>query len=204
MQHESFKILHKEIVYKGYCQVELYTLQNRLFSGAFSEPYQREIVRRYNAVAALPYDPVQNKIVLIEQFRAPAIFQEQKSPWLLELVAGVTDKANESHENLIRREIMEEAGLECRRLIPITTFLASPGGSSEEVTIFCAEVDAAKAPRFCGLSEENEDIKIHLFEPEETFAMVKNGTINNGSAIIALQWLELNFAKVRQKWLEPV
>lgn len=197
---EKFKILKKEVLYKGFCSVETYTLQNRLFSGDFSKPYQREIVRRYNAVAAIPYDPKTNEIVLIEQFRIGAIFQKNPNPWLLELVAGVKDH-NESDEEVIKRELLEEAGLSCSDLILVNRYLASPGGSSEEVTLFCAKIDASKAPKFCGLAEENEDIRVHVWPSEKAFAMIKDGTINNASAIIGLQWLELNLETVRNKWL---
>jgi ADP-ribose pyrophosphatase len=200
MNKDDYKILNQEIIFQGYCQIERYELQNRKFSGEWSKPYLREIVRRYNASVALLYDPNLNKVVLIEQFRAPAIWSG-KSPWLLELVAGVNDK-EESFSDLIRREVLEEAGLEALEVIPIYTYLASPGGNTEEVSLFCVRVDASKAPKFCGLEEENEDIRVHLFSPEETFAAIRDGRIHNASAIIAIQWLELNLESLQKRWLK--
>lgn len=194
--NNNFKILDKTIPYKGFGFVENYILQNRLFSGKWSEPHSREIFRRCNAVAVLPYDPVTDEVVLIEQFRAGAIWQEDKkrSPWLLELVAGLLDNDKETKESAIIRELEEEAGLKCLKLIYIYKYLSSPGLTSEETTIYCAEVDAKTAPKFCGLAKENEDIKIHILPAQQAFDAVKNGLIYNASTIIALQWLELNKA----------
>lgn len=199
MDNRDVEIIKEETLYRGYSRVERLTLQTRLFSGAWSKPYVREIVRRMNAVAALLYDPIQNKIILIEQFRAGALWIKDKGPWLLELVAGVMDK-EENSEELIRRETKEEAGLEILDLLPICRYLSSPGASSEEIVLFCAKVDSTKAPKFCGLAEENEDIRIHVLDTKEAFAAVNSGLIINALAIIALQWLELNLPKIQAKW----
>lgn len=199
MDKPEYRILKKELVYTGFCSVENYTLQTRLFSGEWSAPYVREVVRRFNAVAALPYDPIRNQLVLIEQFRIGALWRKTGNPWLLELVAGVIDREEDSNK-LIRREMQEEAGLEVLDLLPICHCLDSPGGSSEEVEIYCVRVDASKASQFCGLPEENEDIRVHIVSVAEAFAAVKNGTIANAIAIIAIQWLELNIAEVRKQW----
>lgn len=196
---DDVKIISKEVLHRGYCRVERYVLQNRLFSGEWSEPYAREILRRLNAAAVLPYDPVLNKVVMIEQFRIGALWLQSGNPWILELVAGVADK-NEHLEKLAVREVKEEVGLDVLALTPVYHYLSSPGGSSEEISLFCAKVDAAKAPRFAGVKEENEDIKVHVFDVKEAFDKVASGLINNDIAIIALQWLELNLTKIRTMW----
>lgn len=186
--HNDVKILKKEVLHDGFCRIERYTLQNKMFDGSWTEPYTREFMAKHKAAVALPYDPVLDKVVLIEQFRVGALFQEQ-SPWLLELVAGIMDKEDESSENLIRRELMEEAGLEALELTHICDYLTSPGGTSENVRVFYAKVDATRAPQYCGLKEENEDIKIHVVSSQEAFDLMHRGVIHNAAAIIALQWL---------------
>jgi ADP-ribose pyrophosphatase len=188
---DDVKILKKEILHEGFCRIERYTLQNKMFDGTWTEPYTREFMAKSKAAVALPYDPVLDKVVLIEQFRVGALFQE-KSPWLLELVAGIMDKENESFEDLIRRELLEEAGLEALELTPICDYLTSPGGTSENVRVFYAKVDATRAPKYCGLKEENEDIKIHVISSKEAFDLMHKGIIHNAAAIIALQWLYIN------------
>lgn len=188
--HNDVKILKKDVLHEGFCRIERYTLQNKMFDGSWTKPYTREFMAKPKAAVALPYDPVLDKVILIEQFRVGALFQKQ-SPWLLELVAGIMDKEGESFEDLIKRELWEEAGLEALELTHICDYLTSPGGTSEEVRLFYAKVDATRAPKYCGLKHENEDIKIHVVSSQEAFDLMHKGVIHNAAAIIALQWLSL-------------
>jgi ADP-ribose pyrophosphatase len=196
MREKKFKILGKELIHSGFCHLEKFTLQNKLFSGAWSMPYTRELLIKPRVAAALPYDPVLDRVILIEQFRVGA-FEDEDSPWLLEVVAGIMDRDSEtSLEQLIRRELQEEAGVEARELLHICDYWVSPGASTEKVKLFCAKVDSTKAPAFCGISEENEDIKVHVLPREEAFVWLQNGKIKNSAAIIAIQWLALNWEKI--------
>jgi len=139
-------------------------------------------------------------VVLIEQFRVGALGQST-TPWLIEIVAGTMDKDHqESDEELIKREMREEAGLEIETLIPICDYFSSPGYSTEKLKLYCAKVDSTKAPKLCGLKEEHEDIKIHVVSTKDAFLAVRSGQITNGAAIIALQWLELNLENVKKQW----
>jgi ADP-ribose pyrophosphatase len=200
--YNDVKILKVEQLYQGWSHVERYTLQTRTFKGDWTTPYTREVVTGRQASSALPYDPITNQVVLIEQFRAGALEFFKDSAWLLEVVAGLNDKAKtETMEEVIIREMREEAKLEILALLPISDYLVSPGLLTERVKLFCAKVDATKAPAFAGLATEHEDIRLHVIPVEEAFAAVRSGRINNSAAIISLQWLELNLAKVRQQWL---
>jgi ADP-ribose pyrophosphatase len=194
--HNKVKILKKESLYSGYAKLERYTLQTELFSGSLSPTYTRELFQRKPAVAVLPYDPVLDKVVLIEQFRVGAL--SEKNPWLLEIVAGVKDDdQDESLESLLKRELAEEAGLEALAITPICNYFSSPGAYSEKVFLYCAKVDASKAPKFAGLKKENEDIKIHVIKTSSALTLLHENNINNAATIIALQWLELNLEKLR-------
>lgn len=198
--HHDAEILNEGLLYQGFCSVKRYTVRNRLFAGGWTNPYQREIVIRRAVAGALPYDPIRDQVVLIEQFRAGALTQE-RSPWLLEIVAGIMDREHpESHEELIKREVQEEAGLEVLDLMLIHDYLVSPGGTSESFRLFCAKVDATKAPAFCGIASEQEDIKIHVLPSKTAFEYAHSGKIFNSSAIISLQWLELNLEDVKKQW----
>lgn len=197
MREKNFKILAKELIHSGFCHLEKFTLQNKLFSGAWSLPYTRELLLKPKVAAALPYDPVLDRVILIEQFRVGAL-DDEDSPWLLEVVAGIMDRASEtSLEQLIRRELYEEAGVKAQELLHICDYWVSPGASTEKVKLFCAKVDSTKAPAFCGISEENEDIKVHVLSREEVFVWLQKGKIKNSAAIIAVQWLALNWQKLK-------
>lgn len=194
------RIKHKTLLHDGFCHIERYEMQHKLFSGNWTPMYNRELMVKPSVAAALPYDPKHNKIVLIEQFRVGAL-GNNKTPWLIEIVAGIMDSVhNENHEQLIRREMLEETSLNIEALMPICHYLVTPGCSTENIKLFCAKVDSTKAPEFCGLAAEYEDIKIHVVATQEAFAAVRSGQINNAAAIIALQWLELNLEKVKQQW----
>lgn len=184
------KINNKEILLDSFCHIERYYMQHKFFDGTWSREYTREIMLKPEVAAALAYDPKRNVVVLIEQFRVGALYRNP-NPWLIEIVAGIMDKV-ESHEELVRREMLEEAGLEIEKLIPICDYLVTPGCSTEKVKLFCAHVDSTKAQQFCGLKEEYEDIKVHILDVQDAFTAVRNGQVNNSAAIIALQWLELN------------
>lgn len=196
LNNKNIKINHKTLLHDGFCRIERYDMQHRLFSGELTQNYTRELMIKPNVAAALPYDPIRNKVVLIEQFRVGAL-GGNINPWLLEIVAGIMDKDyTESHEELIKREMLEEAGLDIEKLFQIFDYLTTPGCSNEKIKLFCAKVDSTKAPKFGGIASECEDIKIHVVSTQEAFAAVHSGKINNALAIIALQWLELN---IREK-----
>jgi ADP-ribose pyrophosphatase len=50
------------------------------------------------------------------------------------------------------------------------------------------------------MEHEHEDIRAHVVSSDEAIAMIHDGRINNAAAIIALQWLELNRARLRKGW----
>jgi ADP-ribose pyrophosphatase len=201
MSEKNVTIKNRTFIHTGFCPIEFLHLTHQRFDGSWTPEYTREVVVKKSAVGALPYDPKHQRVVLIEQFRPGALGQKNGTPWSIEIVAGIMDKDHEeSGEDIVQREMHEEACLEIEALIPICNYFSSPGYSTEKLKLFCAKVDSTKAPKFCGLREENEDIKIHVVTPEEAFAAVRSGQINNAATIIALQWLELNLEAVNSKW----
>ncbi len=51
-----------------------------------------------------------------------------------------------------------------------------------------------------GLAEENEDIRVHVVSRATAYQWLEQGRIDNGVAVIGLQWLQLNYKKLQQKW----
>lgn len=190
MTRQDVQILDRKTVYRGFYQVEKYQLRHQLFQGGMSDSFERELIIRYPVAAALPYDPVRDEVVLIEQFRIGAL-EDPHSPWLLEVVAGILT-GEETLEELARREVWEEAGLRTDILRPLYRYWVSPGGSQEQVSLFLAKVDASQAGGIHGLANEHEDIRVRVMRSAEAFAAVRDGRINNATTIMALQWLELH------------
>lgn len=189
----------RETVFQGFFRMDKLWLTHPRFDGGTMPTYTRELFLRGDATCVLPYDPVRDEVVLLEQFRPGALGREQ-SPWLLELVAGMNEPG-EAPEEVAQREAEEEAGLTFSRLEKICDYLVSPGGTTEMVHLFGGCVSTEGAGGVFGLDHENEDILCHVFAAEEAIRMIKDGRVNNAAAIIALQWLALNRPRLRQEWL---
>ena len=195
---EAVDLMARETCFQGFYRLDRLTLRHRLFEGGMGPVINRELFVRHDAVCVLPYDPQQDRVVLIEQFRVGAMGKSE-TPWLLELVAGLIDK-DEEPEEVARREALEEADLQLTSLWPITTYYPSPGGSNERVHLFLGRCDSSNAGGVHGLAEEGEDIRVHVWPLEDALTAVKDGRIDNAASIIALQWLALNRDEVRGRW----
>lgn len=188
---KTFEILNQQRAYDGFFKLDKFRLHHSLFKGGTSPEMSRELFERGHAVAMLPYDPVHDKLILIEQFRIGAI-HDTNGPWLTEIVAGIIGE-NETAEEVARREAMEEAGCEVKRLIHICDYYVSPGGTSETIALYCGLVDSDQVEEgIYGLDEEHEDIRVFKVSFNQAEKMLHDGRINSAAPIIALQWLMLN------------
>ncbi|HCM9193856.1 ADP-ribose diphosphatase [Enterobacter cloacae] len=192
------EIIARETLYSGFFSMELYRFRHRLFNGEMSGEIKREIFERGHAAVLLPFDPVRDEVVLVEQIRIAA-YDVSESPWLLEMVAGMIEEG-ESVEDVARREALEEAGLVVGRTKPVLSYLASPGGTSERLSIMVGEVNATTAEGIHGLADENEDIRVHVVSREQAYQWVEEGKIDNAASVIALQWLQLHYQTLRNEW----
>ncbi|MBW4222889.1 ADP-ribose diphosphatase [Enterobacter roggenkampii] len=192
------EIIARETLYSGFFSMDLYRFRHRLFNGEMSGEIRREIFERGHAAVLLPFDPVRDEVVLVEQIRIAA-YDVSESPWLLEMVAGMIEEG-ETVEDVARREALEEAGLVVGRTKPVLSYLASPGGTSERLSIMVGEVDATTAEGIYGLADENEDIRVHVVSREQAYQWVEEGKIDNAASVIALQWLQLHYQTLRNEW----
>ncbi|HDX4064603.1 TPA: ADP-ribose diphosphatase [Enterobacter asburiae] len=192
------EIIARETLYSGFFSMDLYRFRHRLFNGEMSGEIRREIFERGHAAVLLPFDPVRDEVVLVEQIRIAA-YDVSESPWLLEMVAGMLEEG-ETVEDVARREALEEAGLVVGRTKPVLSYLASPGGTSERLSIMVGEVDATTAEGIHGLADENEDIRVHVVSREQAYQWVEEGKIDNAASVIALQWLQLHYQTLRNEW----
>jgi ADP-ribose pyrophosphatase len=190
------KVSRSEQAYSGFFKVHKLQLRHRLFEGGWSPTITREIFDRGSAVAAVMYDPKNKLIGLIEQFRVGALDLPQ-GPWLLEVVAGMTEKG-ESPEEVILRELQEEAQMTPVKLLPICNYLSSPGGSDEELTLFCALGDLTEISGIHGHPDEGENIRALVLPEETVFDQLYNGRFNNAATLICLQWLRTNCQKLKE------
>lgn len=196
--HNDYEIVERDVVYSGMFKLVRYHLRNRLFKGGWSEPYVREVLERYSAAAVLPYDPIQDRVILIEQFR-PGSIANPKSPWLIEIPAGIIPN-NEKPEDIAHSEAEEEAACIVTDLYPICEYFVSPGGSNEYLNLYCGRTNATNVEGVHGLDYEHEDIRVHNVSFTQAIDKLQKGEIKTSPAITALFWLQLNRNKLRELW----
>lgn len=130
------------------------------------------------------------RILLTRQFRYPTY--ENGPGWVVEAAAGVVEPGEDPADTM-RRELGEEIGFEPQHLEPIANFYVSPGGSSERVFLFYAEVsEADRVGNGGGLADEGEDIEIVEFTLDELTERLHAGDIIDAKTLIGIQWLLLS------------
>lgn len=186
-----FRILSREMLWKGFCTLERVTFERRRRDGG-THVQAFEIENHGWAAAVLAYDPLRREAVLVRQLRLPPALQGD-DPMSLEIIAGLLDHAHEEPGETARREAMEEAGLELARLEPIGVLRPSPGLVGEKVWVYLAEVDLATA-RVAdggGLDHEGEDIEVITMDLSALAALVDTGDGLDMKTAYAVQTLRL-------------
>lgn len=149
-------------VFSGYFAVERRDVRFRTHAGGLSRPVTREAFAMGDAVVVLPWDPVRDRVLLIDQFRVGPAFRGDPQAWMLEAVAGRID-AGETPAEAGRREAKEEADLTVTRMFPALHHYPSPGAVTEYLYGYVGIADLPDdAAGIHGLASEAEDIRGHL------------------------------------------
>lgn len=184
-------------VYANYFAVEEYDLRFRRFDGTMSREVNRGVFLCGDASVVLPYDPVRDRVLVIEQFRMGPHARGDLRPWLLEAPAGRVD-GEETPETAARREAEEEAGLTLSALIPASNYYPSPAAMGEYLYTYIGIADLpGDAAGLGGLATEAEDIRAHVIPFARLMELVESGEVNTAPLIILAYWLERNRARLR-------
>ena len=181
------EIKNKRLIFNDFFKIQEAVLRYLRFDGQMSRPVRRLVFERGDAVAAIIFNRDTQKVTFINQFRYPTY---EKGPgWIIELVAGILEP-NEKPEDAMRREMMEEIGYKSSNLTYIATFYVSPGGSSERIILYFAEVsNADKVSAGGGLASEEEDIQLIELSLPELWTALDAGEIADAKTIIGAMWL---------------
>ena len=161
--------------------------------GSMSAQQRRLVLERGDAVAVLLLDGDSRCVVLVEQFKAPVLIgrrREDRSTtdgWILETVAGMIDPG-ETAEAAVIRETQEETGYQIHEPQLIARFFSSPGGTSERVFLYFAQVRSADH-REGGGGISDEDIEIVHMPLDELFDRIASGAIEDPKLLISACWL---------------
>ncbi|HEY2232757.1 MAG TPA: NUDIX hydrolase [Candidatus Angelobacter sp.] len=181
-------ILNRRRVFDRFFQIEEARIQFERFDGSMTEPLSRLCFERGDSVAAIIRNADSNTVVLANQFKYPSY---AKGPgWITEVVAGMI-APNETAEDALKREILEETGYRITKYQHISTFYVSPGGSSERIVLYYVEVsNADRVSTGGGLRAEGEDIKLIEFGMPEIWNVMASGLIVDAKTLLSLFWLK--------------
>jgi ADP-ribose pyrophosphatase len=190
-------------VWNGRFPLDMVRFRHRRFDGSTSGVRTWELWRRGRAAALLPYDPVSDAVVLIEQFRLPAL-AAGLDPVLVEIPAGLADR-QESAETTARRETEEETGVVPDLVHTIGEVMLLPGGCDEVCTVFIGRVrvpatDAAGIAGHAGVLAEHEDIRVRVWPAAEAIEAALAGHMPNVLTMLALLWLAARREQLRKEW----
>lgn len=193
---EDWKLQRRRQPYADFFAVEEWSLQHRLIAGDWSPEVKRAGFVMGDAVVVLPWDPVRDHVLLIDQFRVAPAMRGDRQPWLLETIAGRVD-VGETPEIAARREAMEEAGLSLGQLFPAIHHYPSPGAVGEFLYLYVAIADLPSgAAGIHGLDSEAEDIRSHILPRTELEALTASGQVSNGPLALLALWLQVNNARL--------
>jgi len=190
------------VIERGALKGEFFRLQaidveHRLFDGTPSGPLRREVFLGVDAVVVLPYDPVLDKVLLVEQARMGPLMRGDPNPWVLEPVAGMID-ARETPQEAAIRETAEETGITQISLEKISAIYPSPGSSTDHFTTYVGLCDLPQTTPFMGgVADEDEDLRLHPISFDAAIRLVETGEINAGPLVMMMYWLALNRDRLR-------
>ncbi len=181
-------VVHKRgLLLDDFFKVEEALVSYKQRDGRMSPPLRRLDLKRNDAVSAVLVNRKRGTVILVRQFRYAAL--SRGDGWLTETIAGLVD-AGEKPEAAIKREILEEAGYEVKKLERISCFYPTPGITSERIILYYAETRGdAPVAKGGGLADEHEDIDVVELPFAKAFALLDRGQIEDGKTIIALMWL---------------
>lgn len=195
----EWNIEKEERVYDGHFKIDKLVVRHELFEGGQSEALLRERVTRQNSVAVLPYDPVRDEVVLVEQFRVGSL-QKEGDPWLIEAIAGLVED-DESFEEVAYREAIEEANCELEEIKYISSFYPSPGGLAELSHVYIGRTDTSNVGGVHGEKKEGEDIRVHVVSGDKAIQMLRDGKVDSAIAMIALFYFKDLRDQLKKDWL---
>ena len=204
--HPDAVVESQQRAWTGRFAVDLIRFRHRRFDGTMSDARTWELWRRGRAVALIPYDPITDSVVLIEQFRLPALAAGIE-PVLVELPAGLIEDG-EDPETAMHRELHEEMRIQADRLQRIGAFLLTAGGSDELLDLYVGRVTVPPTGPdgivgLAGAEVEGEDIRTRVWPADKAIALAMSGAMPNSVATIGMLWLAAKRDELRTEWSNP-
>ncbi|MDP9196637.1 MAG: GDP-mannose pyrophosphatase NudK [Pseudomonadota bacterium] len=169
-------------------RLEQITLEIRKENGT-PQTWTRECFDRGNGAVILLYDPDRKTVILTRQFRLPAYINGTADGMLVEACAGELDE--DSPEDCIRREALEETGYLVQDPQKLFELYMSPGSVTEVLHFFIARYSPDSRKNSGGGVEGEEDIEVLEIPFNRALDMVRTGKIRDAKTVILLQHMRL-------------
>jgi nudix-type nucleoside diphosphatase (YffH/AdpP family) len=187
-------------VFDDFLKVDELFVAHEQVDGKVGVTQRRLICERSDAAAVLIINADRRAVVLVEQFRVPALVGRRRDDpqttdgWVIESVAGMIGPG-ETPKAAAIREAREETGYQPRQVELIGKFFSSPGGMSERIFLYFAEVgDADRSGEGGGV--DNEDVSVIHMAIDELFDRLARGKIDDAKLCLAAYWLKARLKAV--------
>lgn len=162
--------------------------------GTMSPDERRLIFERGDSVSVLLYNTDANAVVMVNQFKVPTLMARRRDDpsatdgWITEAAAGMID-AKETAEQAIIRETFEETGYRISNPQLISKFFSSPGGTSERIFLYFAQVRDSDL-KGAGGGIDGEDVTVLQTPLAELLQALAQGSIEDPKLAIGAYWLK--------------
>nr|WP_238442405.1 NUDIX hydrolase [Desulfofalx alkaliphila] len=134
----------------------------------------REVVEHSGAVAVVPITDA-GEVLLVRQYRHPL------KEVILEIPAGKLD-AGERPEQCVKRELLEETGMEADDIKLMFSTYSSPGFCDEILHLYIARKMTYRGQKL----DEDEFVKVEKYPLDEAIKMIYKGEIKDCKSIAGL------------------
>lgn len=186
---------HKR-AYVNFFAMEEMDLRFRRYDGSMSPLINRGVALVGRAAVVLPYDPLRDEVLLVEQFRAATFIAGEKRPWMWEPVAGLIDPG-ETPQQAARREAMEEAGVTITTLEEVSNAYSSSGSSGEFIHIYVGLADLSDINGGGGVAGEHEDLRSEILSFDALMQGIDTHAYQDMPLITAALWLARHRERLR-------
>lgn len=189
------EIRSRRRLFDDFFKIDEVVVAHERFDGTISPPGRSLVFERGDAAALLLLNTDRHAVIVVEQFRTPVLIGRRRADpdttdgWTTEAIAGMIDPG-EAPEAAIIREAMEEVGYMVRAPQLIGTYFLSPGGSSERVFLYFAEVRDADRTAAGGGVDDGEDIRVVELPMRDLFDRLAASAFDDPKLIIAAYWLQ--------------
>lgn len=175
MQIKSVSTLHRGFLKVQGLLVEALNGAERTFERIVHSP----------VVIGICHDPINDQIMLVEQYRYGAMMNMKEFP------AGCVDRGEEPHKALAR-EVLEETGVELKSSTLIYDAMSMPGSMLAPMSIFYVTFDSRMVEEGKVLhTSPFEATKVNLMGAKQLIREVENNQHQSLPVIIGAQYIKL-------------